>query len=272
MNEQEEYLEDESIKKAVDLTGAEVSEVETSISEDSKPIPRPPTDYKEELVKSADVDKEELVDEKVDYPDPPADRHYEEFAHIESWDEVVSEAADLRVEMDNKKFRLGALVNFSCPRKAGRPAGDDDRWNVSSLAASIGEDRAVLSQLASNEEFWNKDIREELPPQVSWRQLARVRVDSGWRPGKPVGTEQLQFALDGIIKIADGVYERPEKKVQNVKPERYAKRIIKTATAAQKGMYNTPDTDFGEVVDLFQTIIDSAGDIIEMLKDDNEEE
>lgn len=199
-----------------------------------------------------------------------ADRHYEEFSHIESWDDVVSCAADLRVDLDSYKFRMGDLVNFACPkRKTGRPKDDDDKWNISSLAGSIGEDRSTLSQLANNAEFWHPGIREEIPPQVSWRQLARARVDSGWRPGKPVTNDYLTKALRLVLQMADGIYERKKKELTITD---YCKRI---KNAAEKALEtDAPPQVFAaySVRDFLVNIKNKAEAIIEWLDDQEDQE
>lgn len=245
-----------------------------------RPKPEPSPEYLEhysqEAIKAMGEERAEELFEGIDKLDPElkisldepnetleyglADRHYEEFSHIESWDDVVSCAADLRVDLDNYKFRMGDLVNFACPkRKTGRPKDDDDKWNISSLAGSIGEDRSTLSQLANNAEFWHPGIREEIPPQVSWRQLARSRVDSGWRPGKPVTNDYLTKALRLVLQMADGIYA--DKKKADLTPLHYARRIKRAAEKALVSEVCTPQS----ATDLFLTIFESAEEIIEII-------
>ena len=155
----------------------------------------------------------------------------ETFTHVQTWDDVVQEAANLRRESDLKKFALGDLVNFACPRRRPGNPGRDKRWNVTRLAAAIGESRAVLSQLAANAEFWVPSVRDELPPQVSWRMLARARVDSGWQPGEPVTKDVLLKAMDQVLKMADGEWTR-KRRIPTAKE--YAARLVRVAARAME--------------------------------------
>ena len=176
--------------------------------------------------------------------------------NIQSWDDVVQFAANLRQDIDNNKFDLGDLVHWACPRRhAGRPKLADERWNVSDLARSIGVSQPYLSNLASNSEFFTEDIRDELPPQVSWSQLAEARRSTGWRPGRGVTVDLQVAALEYVQLAADGNLPRPETTV-----ETYALRCFK---AGEKGIAKSN----GNVKELFITITETASDILVILEE-----
>lgn len=257
--------------------------IDTETGEVSEPKPEPDPEYLEEysqgaleeyeseeehgtMVVEIPTGEEETVapDNNFDTPVHPADVIREGFTHIESWDEVISVAADLRQDLDQNKFKLGALVNTFCPRRpTGRPSDDDDRWNISSLAGSIGENRSTLSMLAANEEFW-REYLDEIPPQVSFRQLHEARTSTGWKPGKVVEQEQIQSALDAIIKMADGTWEKPKKERKDPALETLAKRCKKAAEKALDP--ERKEAAGGDVADLFLTIQETALDILEILE------
>jgi hypothetical protein len=187
---------------------------------------------------------------------------YEEFCHIESWDDVVQAAADLSLDINENYFTLGKLVNFACAkRKPGRP-GEEDR-TVARLSGQINVNRSTLSMCAAIEEFY-REIRDELPKQISLRQLNDARVSTGWKPGKEVEAEQLTLALNIVIALVEGKWKKP-KKSKVMTPADYAKRIMAEADKAI-GLHNPPENDLGDALEMFELIFDTAQSIVEMLE------
>jgi len=175
---------------------------------------------------------------------------------VTSWEDVETLASSLRDAVDTKKFELGDLVHWACPRrKAGRPKLADERWNVSRLAAAIGVSQPYLSNLASNAEFYTKDIRDELPPQISFSQLSEARRRTKWKPGGEVTTDLQIEALKYVRLAADGDLPRPE-----ITVETYASRCLR---AGEKGM----EKSNGNIKGLFVTIADTAKDILGILEE-----
>lgn len=121
----------------------------------------------------------------------------------DAWETVVALAIDLRVKRDQLSFELGDVVLYACARKTGRPQSESDLKTVSALADEIGEDRAVLSNLASNSEFYDLTSRAKIPPQISWRQAAKARKLTGWTPGAVVTKAQRAKALSMLYRTAD---------------------------------------------------------------------
>lgn len=121
----------------------------------------------------------------------------------DAWETVVALAVELRVERDQLSFALGDVVLYACSRKTGRPQQESDQKTVSALAQEIGEDRAVLSNLASNSEFYDTKARAQIPLQISWRQAAKARKASGWIPGAVVTKAQRARALSILYRTAD---------------------------------------------------------------------
>lgn len=215
-------------------------------------------------------DEEGAPNEPLSSSPPPlpktvAPGNSKKFEHIQTWEDGVAQGITFREKLDQTKFDLGDLVNFMCPsRKSGRPKDDEKaRYTLTAFAGDIREDRSTLSQLASNAEFWPEDWRSELPPQLSWRQLARARVDSGWRRGMKPTEEHRQKAFDVLIEMTEGEYEKP-KTERKLEAGDYARRIIKACEKASKECELE-----GEVKELFVTIHDSAWDVIGILGDDD---
>lgn len=240
----------------------------------SKP-PEPDLGYLEEYSKNAlaEMDREEERPEQIVaqsnglIPDDEVHRGdflYEEFCHIESWDDVVQAAADLSLDINENYFTLGKLVNFACAkRKPGRP-GEEDR-TVARLSGQINVNRSTLSMCAAIEEFY-REIRDELPKQISLRQLNDARVSTGWKPGKEVEAEQLTLALNIVIALVEGKWKKP-KKSKVMTPADYAKRIMAEADKAI-GLHNPPENDLGDALEMFELIFDTAQSIVEVLREE----
>jgi len=132
-----------------------------------------------------------------------------DFSHLQSADEVVQAAADLRERSDEGRWALGALVCWFVPhRKSGRPVSDEER-TVSWLARQIGIPRSVLSAYASAFEFWGEH-HEEIPLGVSWHTASAARCKVGWRPGERVTDELLTKAF-GLLESEE--LSKPSKSV-----------------------------------------------------------
>lgn len=145
-----------------------------------------------------------------------------QFRQVKTWDDLVQMAADMRKADDELKFALGDLVRLACPaRKSGRPAlsGQPDgsrAETLTALAAAMDIDRSELSNLAANAEFWNLDVRGEIPPTSSWRHCAKARKASGWKPGKPASGEQVQVAFEALFSLEEKPREKPERSLESL--------------------------------------------------------
>lgn len=226
-----------------------------------RPVSKPPEDHEEEHPEIQIVAQSNgliLDDEEVHR----GDLLYEEFSYIESWDDVVQAAADLSLDINENYFTLGKLVNFACAkRKPGRP-GEEDR-TVARLSGQININRSTLSMCAAIEEFY-REIRDELPKQISLRQLNDARVSTGWKPGKEVEAEQLTLALNTVIEIVEGKWKKP-KKSRVMTPADYAKRIMAEADKAI-GLHDADHDTLGDALEMFELIFETAHSIVEMLE------
>ena len=144
-----------------------------------------------------------------------------DFSHLQSADEVVQAAAELRERSDEGRWALGALVCWFVPhRKSGRPVSDEER-TVSWLARQIGIPRSVLSAYASAWEFWG-DVHEEIPLGVSWHGASMARQRVGWRPGQYV-TNDIRRQAFGLL---EAWLEEPPKPSKSVTVEQYIGRAM----------------------------------------------
>lgn len=126
------------------------------------------------------------------------------FDKLETWEEVITAAQELRQQGDRVKWELGDLVLEKCLRATGRPANAEEAVRtVSALAQAIGEQRSMLSHLANNSDFYPRALRKKIPPQVSWRQCAEARKLSGWKPGTPITDKHRTEAMKAITQIAE---------------------------------------------------------------------
>ena len=144
-----------------------------------------------------------------------------DFSHLQSADEVVQAAAELRERSDEGRWALGALVCWFVPhRKSGRPVSDEER-TVSWLARQIGIPRSGLSAYASAFEFWGEH-HEEIPLGVSWHGASMARQRVGWRPGQAVTDDLLSKAF-GLL---EAWMDSPPKPSKSVTVEQYIGRAM----------------------------------------------
>lgn len=184
------------------------------------------------------------------------------------WEDSVAIGIDLREEMDERRWDMGALVNYVCPsRKSGRPREDAAQVRtLTEFAKEIGEDRSTLSQLASNDEFYTEEMRAELPPQLSWRELAKARTRSGWRRGQKVAEEHRQEAFKVILEMAEGGEIEPAKRTKPSKPFKWY--VTRIEDLAQKAMVNCAEEIGGtDYFTLLSSIQGKAADALDMIRD-----
>ena len=144
-----------------------------------------------------------------------------DFSHLQSADEVIQAAAELRERSDEGRWALGALVCWFVPhRKSGRPVTDEIR-TVSWMARAIGVPRSVLSGYAAAWEFWG-EVHEEIPLGVSWHAASAARCRVGWRPGERV-TEELHRKAFGLLELW---MEAPPKPSNPITVGQYIDRAI----------------------------------------------
>lgn len=162
--------------------------------------------------------------------------------NVKTYEDVIARMIEMRETRDEMSFAMGDLVLLVCVRKIGRPADEDNNKTIGALADEIGEDRPVLSALAANAEFYNPKLRLKIPPQISWRQCAKARKASGWRPGEPVTVEHRRRAMSMLFRTADNA-------PRSVKHERTLVDEIDNALAAldkvllHKSVVNVPDLE-----------------------------
>src|SRR3990167_3150785 len=121
-----------------------------------------------------------------------------------SWKEAVAVGIELREQRDALSFGLGDMALAVCGGRnpdGGRPG--KETHTLSEYARAIREDRARLSGLVANSEFWPTAERADLPPNVSWYHLSEARRRSGWRPGQMITEKQKEFALQIVNAYAE---------------------------------------------------------------------
>lgn len=192
----------------------------------------------------------------------------QDFGHIQNWDEAVQEGINLREEVDAHRWKLADYLRWILPTtSSGRPqAGAEDK-TLSAIAGAIGEDRSVCSQLRANGMFWTREYRRDVPAEISYRQMAKARVESGWRPGKKPPTDEQRKRAQVILgKMAEGEWENT-KKARSVSAHDYARRCYMSADKA------LATGELGDdVAAYFRTIRESAEDLMNMLDDDEASE
>ena len=144
-----------------------------------------------------------------------------------SWEEAVAVGIELREQRDALSFGLGDMALAVCGGRnpdGGRPG--KETHTLSEYARAIREDRARLSGLVANSEFWPPAERAELPPNISWYHLSEARRRSGWRPGYEITAGQKSFAL----RIVNEYAEEPGAKRPTDPRPAWARKLARAAT------------------------------------------